>query len=103
MPRKKKPEMYVPQRRDRSAGVWLEAVQKMGGFVRVRGAGEGDPLHEFDVPVQTLWRHPERYTVVDPVPVAVARPMKAVDGVNAPDLTTDAPSEGDLEGGQDGS
>lgn len=68
-----------------------------GGFIRVRGSAVGDPLHEFDIPALLLERHPERYTVIDPVPRAASRPMKAVAGVNVPDLTTDAPSEGDSE------
>ncbi len=73
-----------------------------GGFLRVRGSAVGDPLHEFDIPVSLYRRHPDRYTVIDSVPRAASRPMKAVAGVNAPDLTTDAPSEGDSEGDNNG-
>lgn len=69
-----------------------------GGFLRVRGAALGDPLHEFDIPVSLFERHPDRYAVVDPVLSTVSRPFKAVAGVNAPDLTNDAPSEGEPEG-----
>lgn len=68
-----------------------------GGFLRVRGSAVGDPLHEFDIPVSLYERHPDRYAVVDPVPVTASRPMKAVAGANVSDLTTDAPSEGDPE------
>lgn len=75
----------------------LEAARNPGGFIRVRGAAVGDPLHEFDIPVALFEAHPDRYTVVDSVPRAASRPMKTVDGVNAPDSTTDAPSEGDPE------
>lgn len=70
-----------------------------GGFLRVRGSAVGDPLHEFDIPVSLFERHPDRFTVVDPVVVAASRPMKAVAGVNVPDLTNDAPSEGELKEG----
>lgn len=66
-----------------------------GGFLRVRGSAIGDPLHEFDIPVSLYERHQDRYTVVDPVISPVSRPARTVDGVNAPDLTNDAPSEGD--------
>lgn len=66
-----------------------------GGFLRVRGSAIGDPLHEFDIPVSLYGRHADRYTVVDPVIWPVSRPAKTVAGVNAPDLTNDAPSEGD--------
>jgi hypothetical protein len=69
--------------------------QIRGGFLRVRGSAVGDPLHEFDIPVSLYQRHPDRYTVVDPVISPASRPAKTVDGVNAPDLTNDAPSEGD--------
>lgn len=65
------------------------------GFLRVRGSAVGDPLHEFDIPVSLYERHADRYTVVDPVIVPASRPARTVDGVNAPDLTNDAPSEGD--------
>lgn len=73
-----------------------------GGFLRVRGSAIGDPLHEFDIPVSLYRRHPERYTVVDPVVVAASRPMKAVAGAVVPDLVNDAPSEGDSEGDNNG-
>lgn len=69
-----------------------------GGFLRVRGSAVGDPLHEFDIPVSLYARHPERYTVLDPVVVAASRPMKTVAGAVVSDLTTDAPSEGESEG-----
>lgn len=73
-----------------------------GGFLRVRGSAVGDPLHEFDIPVSLLERHPDRYTVIDPAPRAASRPMKAVAGTVVPDLTNDAPSEGDSEGDNNG-
>lgn len=73
-----------------------------GGFIRVRSSGVGDPLHEFDIPVSLYAAHPERYVVVDPVPVAASRPMKAVAGAHVPDLTNDAPSEGEPEGENNG-
>ena len=44
-------------------------------FVRVRTAGLGDPLHEFDVPERELRSRPEKYRVVDPEPVAESRPV----------------------------
>lgn len=69
-----------------------------GGFLRVRGATVGDPLHEFDIPVSLFEAHPDRYTVIDPVPVAASRPTKTVVGTVVPDLTIDAPSEGESEG-----
>lgn len=50
-------------------------------FVRVRGKTPGDPRHEFDVPVQAVERHPERYEVIDKEPVAKQRPASLVSGV----------------------
>jgi len=49
-------------------------------FVRVRGATPGDPLHEFHIPESLLQRHPDRYKVVDPKPVAKALPASSVPG-----------------------
>jgi len=55
-------------------------------FIRVRGATVGDPLHEFDVPVREVERHPELYEVIDPEPAAHQRPALFVSGVvKAPD------------------
>lgn len=79
-------------------GKGLKPSLVRGGFLRVRGAAVGDPLHEFDVPVSLFEAHPEKYTVVDPVVVAASRPMKAVAGAVVSDLTIDAPSEGESEG-----
>lgn len=45
----------------------------MSMFVRVRGATPGDPSHEFDVTEARLNRSPHLFTIVDPVPVRVAR------------------------------
>lgn len=55
----------------------------MTQFIRVRYARPGDPLHEFDIPVQTLARHRERYVVVDKKPVAKQRPASHFPGVVA--------------------
>ena len=49
-------------------------------FIRVRGATPGDPLHEFDVPVARVKRHPDLYEVIDPKPVADPRPASAIPG-----------------------
>ena len=43
-------------------------------FVRVKSAVAGGPLHEFDVPLLWVERHPNRYEVVDKEPVAKQRP-----------------------------
>lgn len=54
-------------------------------FVRVRGKKPGDPLHEYDVAVPEAAAHPDIYEILDPTPVATARPAKFVDGfVKAP-------------------
>jgi len=50
-------------------------------FVRVRGASVGDPLHEFDVSTAEAAANPNMYTVLDPKPVATARPASFVPGV----------------------
>ena len=50
-------------------------------FIRVRGNSPGDPLHEFDVPVGVVEKHPDLYKVVDPKPVAVARSASHIPGV----------------------
>lgn len=56
-------------------------------FIRVRGASIGDPLHEFDVSVREQSAHSELYEVLDPEPVAEARPAKPVPGlVTAPSV-----------------
>lgn len=52
-------------------------------FIRVRGARPGDPLHEFDIPIVTFDRHPDRYTVIDKKPVAKQRPASHIPGVVA--------------------
>lgn len=50
-------------------------------FIRVRGARPGDPLHEYDIPVVTFERHPDRYKVIDKKPVAKQRPASHISGV----------------------
>lgn len=55
----------------------------MTEFIRVRGARPGDPLHEYDVPVVTYERDPDRYKVIDKEPVAKQRPASHVSGVVA--------------------
>lgn len=50
----------------------------MAGFVRVRSAGRGDPKHEFDASVDHVNAFPDRYKVLDDVPVASPRPPKFV-------------------------
>lgn len=42
-------------------------------FIRVKSANPEDPQHEFDVPAARAERHPERFTIVDDVPVDAAR------------------------------
>ncbi len=55
------------------------------GFIRVRGATPGDPLHEFDVPEAEAAASPGAYVVLDPEPVADARPAAYKGGaVKAP-------------------
>lgn len=70
-------------------------------FVRVRGARVGDPLHEFDVSVAAFESGRHRYVVVDPEPVAKARPASFMPGVVRADskkkLST--PAGDDPEGG----
>lgn len=48
------------------------------GFIRVRGASAGDPLHEFDASEAEVAANPELYVVLDPKPVDEARPQKYV-------------------------
>lgn len=55
----------------------------MTEFIRVRYARPGDPLHEFDIPIVTFDRHPDRYTVIDKKPVAKQRPASHIPGVVA--------------------
>lgn len=50
-------------------------------FIRVRSAVPCGPLHEFDIPVVTLERHPDRYKVIDKKPVAKQRPASHIPGV----------------------
>ncbi len=97
-------EMYIPfpPGPERNEKIWAEVTRRLGGFIRVRGSAVGDPLHEFDIPASLYERHPGRYTVVDPVISPGSRPMRAVAGANVPDLTNDAPSEGDSEGDNNG-
>lgn len=57
-------------------------------FIRVRGASPGDPLHEFDAPVRTVQRSPHLYRVIDPEPVAEARPARHVSGRVRPKRTS---------------
>jgi hypothetical protein len=52
-------------------------------FIRVRGARPGDPLHEYDIPIVTFDRHPDRYKVIDKKPVAKQRPASHIPGVVA--------------------
>lgn len=47
-------------------------------FVRVRGAGENDPLHEFDVPVRDYENRSHLFILVDAPLSRVARPAKFV-------------------------
>lgn len=49
-------------------------------FIRVRGATPGDPLHEFDIPLETYQRHRDRYKVIDKKPVAKQRPASHIPG-----------------------
>lgn len=48
------------------------------GFIRVRGASAGDPLHEFDASEAEVAANPELYVVIDPEPVDQPRPQKYV-------------------------
>ncbi len=43
-------------------------------FIRVKSAKRRDPQHKFDVSEEVVAAHPERYKVVDPVPVRAPRP-----------------------------
>lgn len=49
-------------------------------FIRVRGKTPGDPLHEYDVTVGEVEKHPELYDVLDKKPVARSRPVVFVSG-----------------------
>jgi len=49
-------------------------------FVRVRSAVPGGPMHEVDVPVLWVERHPDRYEVIDKEPVATQRPASHFPG-----------------------
>lgn len=49
-------------------------------FVRVRSAVPGGPLHEVDVPLLWVERHPGRYEVIDSEPVATQRPASHFPG-----------------------
>ena len=52
----------------------------MADFVRVRSAVPGGPLHEVDVPLSWVERHPDRYEVIDSEPVATQRPASHFSG-----------------------
>ena len=71
-------------------------------FVRVKSARPGDPLHEFDVAVAEALRHPDAYSVIDPKPVAVARPASFIPGL-VPQKTNPAanPRRGKKKPGED--
>lgn len=49
-------------------------------FVRVRSAVPRGPLHEVDVPLSWVERHPDRYEVIDSEPVATQRPASHFPG-----------------------
>lgn len=49
-------------------------------FIRVRSAVPGGPLHEVDVPLSWVERHPDRYEVIDSEPVATQRPASHFPG-----------------------
>ncbi len=49
-------------------------------FIRVRCAVPGWPLHEMDVPLSWVERHPDRYEVIDSEPVATQRPASHFPG-----------------------
>lgn len=53
-------------------------------FVRVRGAGENDPLHEFDAPTSVVEADPDLYVVIDDEPVAEPRPPRPVEPIPKP-------------------
>lgn len=55
-------------------------------FVRVRGAGKNDPLHEFDAPLGVVEANPELYVVIDEKPVATPRPALIVEPAPKPKL-----------------
>jgi hypothetical protein len=69
-------------------------------FLRVRGASPGDPLHEFDVAVGVVLKHPDLYVVVDSEPVAVSRPARFVPG-RVPEPKTSRRVRADKPGGSD--
>lgn len=50
-------------------------------FIRVRSAVAGGPLHEFDIPIVTYQRHPDRYKVIDKKLVSRQRPASHIPGV----------------------
>lgn len=50
----------------------------MTEFIRVRSRISG---HEFDIPIVTFDRHPDRYKVIDKKPVAKQRPASHFSGV----------------------
>lgn len=62
-------------------------------FIRVRGAAVGDPLHEFDIPVGELKRHPDKYTVIGSEPTATARRATFVRGVVKAPAKSDAATD----------
>ena len=65
-------------------------------FVRVQYARAGDPRHEFDIPLVTLDRHPDRYKVIDSEPVAKQRPASYFPGVvSAKRPRSEAPKTGE--------
>lgn len=75
--------------------------------VRVRSAGAGAPLTEFDIPVGLLERRRECYVVVDPEPRQVPRPATFIQGVSAPasggkSKKKDATAVADTRGVSDG-
>lgn len=47
-------------------------------FIRVRGAGENDPLHEFDIPVRDFENRGHLFIPVDAPLSRVSRPPKFV-------------------------
>lgn len=49
-------------------------------FIRVKSAKRRDPQHKFDVSEEVAKAHPERYKVVDPVPVRSPRPIEYAKG-----------------------
>ncbi len=59
-------------------------------FIRVKSAKRRDPQHKFDVSQAVLDAHPERYKVVDPVPVRAPRPTEYAQGVEEAPTTISA-------------